>query len=106
MLDACRVVLAMTFIGTLAVADAGAQGYPTRPIRVITAEPGGGNDFAARTIGQAISPRLGQQWVIDNRGGAGGQVGVPVIEPIPEAVSYVADALNSRQKRDAPFGSS
>jgi tripartite-type tricarboxylate transporter receptor subunit TctC len=53
---------------------AAAQTYPAKPIRVVTAEPGGGNDFAARTIGQAVASRLGQPWVIDNRGGAGGLI--------------------------------
>ena len=53
---------------------AGAQTYPLKPFRVVTAEPGGGNDFVARTIGQPIASRLGQPWVIDNRGGAGGLI--------------------------------
>jgi tripartite-type tricarboxylate transporter receptor subunit TctC len=58
----------------LAPATSPAQAYPAKPVRVITAEPGGGNDFAARVIGQAIAPRLGQPWIVDNRGGAGGAI--------------------------------
>jgi tripartite-type tricarboxylate transporter receptor subunit TctC len=53
---------------------ASAQTYPVKPLRVITAEPGGGNDFTARVIGQAIAPKLGQPWIVDNRGGAGGAI--------------------------------
>lgn len=50
--------------------------YPTRPIRMIVPfPPGGGNDILARAVGQRLSPIIGQQIVIDNRGGAGGQIG-------------------------------
>src|SRR5262245_3258005 len=54
MLHACRLLVTMSIVGVMATDGAVAQVYPARPIRVITAEPGGGNDFAARTIGQAI----------------------------------------------------
>jgi tripartite-type tricarboxylate transporter receptor subunit TctC len=43
------------------------QPYPTKPIRIVTAEPGGGNDFAARLIAPGLSANLGQQVIIDNR---------------------------------------
>jgi tripartite-type tricarboxylate transporter receptor subunit TctC len=50
--------------------------YPTRPIRMIVPfPPGGGNDILARAVGQRLSPIIGQQVIIDNRGGAGGQLG-------------------------------
>jgi tripartite-type tricarboxylate transporter receptor subunit TctC len=50
--------------------------YPTRPIRLIVPfPPGGGNDILARAVGQRLSPIIGQQIIIDNRGGAGGQLG-------------------------------
>jgi tripartite-type tricarboxylate transporter receptor subunit TctC len=49
-----------------------AQAYPTRPIRIIVGvPPGGGIDIVARLIGQWLSARLGQQFVIENRPGAG-----------------------------------
>jgi tripartite-type tricarboxylate transporter receptor subunit TctC len=57
--------------------------YPTKPVRVVTAEPGGGNDFIARLIGQAIAPRLGQPWIIDNRGGAGGLISFEAVAKAP-----------------------
>src|SRR6516225_7008145 len=48
-----------------------AQAYPTRPVRLIGPfAPGGGSDMTARLIGQWLSERLGQQFVIDNRPGA------------------------------------
>lgn len=50
--------------------------YPTRPIRMIVPfPPGGGNDILARAVGQRLTPIIGQQIIIDNRGGAGGQLG-------------------------------
>jgi hypothetical protein len=72
------------FLVTLLTATVGsAQTYPVKPIRVVTAEPGGGNDFAARTIGQAIGSRLGQPWVIDSRGGAGGVIAIETAARAP-----------------------
>lgn len=53
-----------------------AEEYPTRPIRMIVPfPPGGGNDLLARSISQPLSQAIGQQVVVDNRGGAGGQIG-------------------------------
>ncbi len=49
-----------------------AQSYPTRPVRLLVGyAPGGGNDIVARLIGQWLADRLGQQFVIGNRPGAG-----------------------------------
>ena len=53
-----------------------AQNFPTRPVRIIVAQaPGSGTDIAARLMGQWLSERLGQQFVVDNRPGAGGNIG-------------------------------
>lgn len=53
--------------------------YPTRPVRLIVAFPAGGStDIIARLVGQRLSERLGQQVIIDNRGGAGGTVGTEI----------------------------
>ena len=52
-----------------------AQAYPTRPVRLIAPfAPGGGSDMTARLIGQWLSERLGQQFVIDNRPGAASNI--------------------------------
>jgi tripartite-type tricarboxylate transporter receptor subunit TctC len=54
----------------------GAQSYPTRPVRLIAPFPPGGSiDITARLIGQWLSERLGQQIVVENRSGAGGNTG-------------------------------
>src|SRR5215471_3592325 len=53
-----------------------AQAYPTRPVRIIVPyPPGGAPDIVARLMGQWISDRLGQQFIIENRPGAGGNIG-------------------------------
>jgi len=55
---------------------AGAETYPTRPVRIISPfGTAGANDLVARLIGQWLSERLGQQFVIENRPGAGGTIG-------------------------------
>jgi tripartite-type tricarboxylate transporter receptor subunit TctC len=65
-------------VAILSVAPASAQ-WPTRPIRIVTSEPGGGNDFAARLIVQGIGANLGQPFVVENRGGAGGAIAADLV---------------------------
>lgn len=61
----------------LACFAAPAQGYPSKPIRIIvTFPPGGPSDFVARALAQKLTETWGQQVVVDNRSGAGGVVGV------------------------------
>ena len=57
-----------------------AQAYPSRPVRIIVpAAPAGPTDILARLMGQWLSERLGQQFVIENRTGAGGNVGTEAV---------------------------
>jgi tripartite-type tricarboxylate transporter receptor subunit TctC len=57
-----------------------AQAYPTRPVRIIVGfTPGGGNDIVARLIGQWLSERLGQPFVIENRPGAGSNIATQAV---------------------------
>jgi tripartite-type tricarboxylate transporter receptor subunit TctC len=59
---------------------AGGQDYPTRPITLIVPyPPGGGVDAMARIVGEKLSAALGQQVVVDNRGGGGGNIGTRTV---------------------------
>jgi tripartite-type tricarboxylate transporter receptor subunit TctC len=61
-----------------------AQTYPRRPVRVVVGYPAGGpQDIVARLTGQWLSERLGQQFVIDNRSGAGGNIGAEAVVNAP-----------------------
>jgi tripartite-type tricarboxylate transporter receptor subunit TctC len=68
-----------------------AQTYPTRPVRVIVAQaPGSGSDIAARVMGQWLSNRLGQQFVIENRPGAGGNIGTEAaVRALPDGYTML-----------------
>jgi tripartite-type tricarboxylate transporter receptor subunit TctC len=61
-----------------------AQAYPTRPVRLIVpVAPAGASDITARLIGQWLSERLGQQFVIDNRPGGGTNIGTEAVVRAP-----------------------
>jgi tripartite-type tricarboxylate transporter receptor subunit TctC len=61
-----------------------AQAYPARPVRIILGFPAGvAPDIVARVVGQALSERLGQQFVIENRPGAGSNIGAEVVVRAP-----------------------
>jgi tripartite-type tricarboxylate transporter receptor subunit TctC len=61
-----------------------AQTYPTRPVRLIVGfTPGSAPDIVARLMGQWLSERLGQQFLVENRGGAGGNIGTEVVVRAP-----------------------
>jgi tripartite-type tricarboxylate transporter receptor subunit TctC len=63
---------------------ASAQAYPTRPVRIIVGfAPGGATDITARLIGQWLSERLDQPFVIDNRPGANGNIGTEAVVRAP-----------------------
>jgi tripartite-type tricarboxylate transporter receptor subunit TctC len=77
-----RIIVATLTAGAVAVGlcaqigPAAAQDYPNRPITMIVPyPPGGGVDVMGRLMGQKLSLALGQQVVIENRGGAGGMIG-------------------------------
>src|SRR5215218_68445 len=61
-----------------------AQAYPSRPVRIIVGFPAGGaTDIQARLMGQWLSDRLGQQFIIENRAGASGNIGTEAVARAP-----------------------
>src|SRR5262244_4085981 len=74
---------------------AAAQAYPTRPVRVMVGfAPGQAIDIVTRIIGQRLSERLGQQFIIENRPGAGGNIATEVVARAP-ADGYTLLAIGS-----------
>jgi tripartite-type tricarboxylate transporter receptor subunit TctC len=78
-----------------------AQAYPTRPVRLIVGfAAGGSSDIVARLIGQWLSERLGQQFIIENRPGAGSNIGTEaVVNAAPDGCTLLmitaANAINA-----------
>jgi tripartite-type tricarboxylate transporter receptor subunit TctC len=75
-----RIILAAAIAGFMSGTGVLAQAYPAKPVRVIVVfPPGGSNDVVARIVFQKMSEQLGQQFVIENRGGAAGTIGSEVV---------------------------
>lgn len=84
-----RRIEAVRSAGTLvlllaSILNASAQQYPTRPIRLVVGYPAGGlTDGVGRTIGPRLGEALGQQVIVDNRGGAGSTIGTDIVVKSP-----------------------
>ena len=75
-----RPTLLLAIATIASPASAHAQAYPIKPIRfIVPFAPGGGNDIVARLIGGKLAEAWGQQVVIDNRGGAGGNIAAEIV---------------------------
>ena len=81
----CNRTAAALLLAGLAVAGAAhGQQYPSKPVRVIVPfAPGGGSDITARVFSSRLSEYLGQQFVVDNRGGAAGLIGMELAARAP-----------------------
>ena len=75
-----------------------AQAYPTRPVRIIVPFPAGqASDTVARLMGQSLSERLGQSFVIENRTGAGGNIGTEsVVRATPDGHTLLLMGCRTR----------
>ena len=88
---------------------AGAQAYPTRPVRLICPTPAGGQlDIIARLIGQWLADRLGQPFVVENRSGAGGNLGTEAVLRAPPdgytlLLASATNAINATLYDNLPF---
>jgi tripartite-type tricarboxylate transporter receptor subunit TctC len=89
--------------------NASALDYPTRPVRFVVGYPAGGaTDILARLIGQRLSERLGQQFVIENKPGAGNNIGTQtVVDAAPDGYTVLlvnpANAINASLYADLKF---
>jgi tripartite-type tricarboxylate transporter receptor subunit TctC len=83
MLQLSRIVLPVVLAACVPSA-AWAQAYPAKPVRVIIVfPPGGSNDVTGRIVFQKMSEQMGQQFIIDNRGGAAGTIGAALVAQSP-----------------------
>ena len=95
--------LLMCAAATLACGPAPAQPYPSKPVRMIVGFPAGGPaDLFGRVLAQAMSASLGQQVVVENKGGVGGVLGMDVVaKSLPDG--YVLGFNNQGSVAMAPF---
>jgi tripartite-type tricarboxylate transporter receptor subunit TctC len=102
-------VLAIVALSCLPAFAAQAEDYPTKPVKwVVAYPPGGTTDILARIMGQALSERLGQQFVIDNRPGAGNNIGTEVVvNSAPDGYTILlanpANGINATLYKRLPF---
>src|SRR6185312_15367895 len=108
-----RAAMGLAAIGLSALiwpaGNASALDYPTRPVRFVVGYPAGGaTDILARLIGQRLSERLGQQFVIENKPGAGNNIGTQtVVDADPDGYTVLlvnpANAINASLYADLKF---
>src|SRR5262245_28711090 len=74
-----------------------AQAYPTRPVRIVVGlAPGGTNDIVARLMGQWLSERLGQPFVIDNRPGAASNIATEAVaRAVADGYTLLLSSVNN-----------
>ena len=95
---------AVALVLTTGATFAQSGGYPDKPIRlVVPYPPGGGTDVIARIVQDRLRAALGQQIVIDNRGGAGGSIGTEVVAKAPPDGYTVLFTLSSHTINPAIF---
>jgi tripartite-type tricarboxylate transporter receptor subunit TctC len=80
-----RTLLAAALCGVAAMAGAQAQDYPNKPVRLVLGQPAGGpTDIVARLVGQKLSERWGQPVIVENRPGAGSNIGSEMVAKAPK----------------------
>jgi tripartite-type tricarboxylate transporter receptor subunit TctC len=101
--------LAVAALGLATVAPQAAEDYPTKPVKwVVPYTPGGTTDILARIMAQYLSEQLGQQFIIDNRPGAGNNIGTEVVaNASPDGYTLLlvnpANGINVTLYKKLPF---
>jgi tripartite-type tricarboxylate transporter receptor subunit TctC len=104
-----RVLLGFVCLSLIAVADARALDYPTRTARIIVGfAPGGATDILARLCANWLSEKLGQQFIVENRPGAGNNIGTDaVVKAPPDGYTFLlvntANATNASLYKKLTF---
>ena len=93
-----RAHLAIASALVLSFGSALAADYPTKPVTIIVPQaPGGTNDIVARHVAQALSESLGKQFIVDNRPGAGGNIGTQAAARAPNDGYTLLMTISSSQ---------
>src|SRR5690349_358134 len=104
-----RIVAWLLTIACGAAAPAAAQDFPSRSIRlVVGAPPGGTTDLLARTVGNEMAKTLGQAIVVENRGGAGGNIAAEAVAKSPSdgytlLMCFTSHSINASLYKKLPF---
>ena len=104
-----RIIVALFIFLQLMSLDVGAQSYPTRPVKILVPfPPGAGVDIVTRLIANKLSLATGQQFIIENRSGAGGNVGAAeAARATPDGYTLLAApssiALSQSLFKNLPF---
>jgi tripartite-type tricarboxylate transporter receptor subunit TctC len=103
------LVVGLTALTLAGIGEAAALDYPTRPVRwIVGYPPGGTTDILARLIGQYLSDKLGQQFIVENKPGAGNNIGTEaVVHAPPDGYTVLlvnpANGINTSLYKKLPF---